>query len=136
MTQALITRQQFSNDQLALVRATVAKGTTPEQFKLFIEVCKHYSLNPFARQIYAVVRGGQMTIQTPIDGYRLSAERSGKYAGQTGPEWCGRGGPWVGVWRNEEAPGAARVGVLGWGFGRGTWGIAGWSSCVLPAGRL
>src|SRR6266487_5283950 len=82
MTQALITRQQFSNDQLALVRATVAKGTTPEQFKLFIEVCKHYSLNPFARQIYAVVRGGQMTIQTSIAIYRcLNGHLAATYDG-------------------------------------------------------
>src|SRR6266487_4241434 len=136
MTQALITRQQFSNDQLALVRATVAKGTTPEQFKLFIEVCKHYSLNPFARQIYAVVRGGQMTIQTSIDGYRLLAERSGKYAGQIGPEWCGPDGQWVDVWLKDEPPAAARIGVLRKDFEKPTWGIAKYKSYVQPSGPL
>jgi hypothetical protein len=63
---------------LTLIRNLVARNTTPDQFRLFIEVCRYHNLNPFARQIYAVVRDGKMSIQTSIDGYRLLAERSGK----------------------------------------------------------
>jgi phage recombination protein Bet len=126
MTQQ-ITR--FTPDQLDLVKNTVAKGTTNDEFRLFIEVCKYHGLNPFARQIYAVVRnsqknGRQLTIQTSIDGYRLLAERSGKYAGQIGPEWCGDDGKWVDVWLSEKPPTAARIGVLRKDFAQPTWGIA------------
>lgn len=134
MTQSVV---QFNNDQLALVKNTVAKGTTNEQFKLFIEVCKYHGLNPFARQIYAVVRNSkqsdgsyekQMTIQTSIDGYRLLAERSGKYAGQLGPEWCGDDNVWKDVWLSDKPPAAARIGVLRKDFAQPTWGVAKYKS--------
>jgi phage recombination protein Bet len=128
--------QQFNTDQLALIRSTIAKGTTPEQFKLFLEVCSHYQLNPFARQIYAVVRSGQMTVQTSIDGFRLMAERTGKYAGQIGPEWCGEDGVWVDVWLKREPPAAARVGIIRRDFERPIWGVARYSSYVQESGPL
>jgi phage recombination protein Bet len=128
----LVPQQQFDNQQLDLIRKTVAKGTTPEQFMLFIEVCKHYRLNPMARQIYAVVRGGQMTIQTSIDGFRLMAERTGLYGGQIGPQWCGEDGEWVDVWLKKEPPAAARVGIVRRDFDLPIWGIARYSSYVQP----
>src|SRR5258708_3183970 len=136
MTQALMTVQQFNDEQLTLIRQTVAKGTTPEQFKLFVEVCKYHGLSPFARQIYAVVRGTQMTIQTSIDGYRLLAERSGKYAGQIGPEWCDDDGQWKDVWLKDTPPVAARVGVLRKDFSQPTWGVAKYKSYVQPSSPL
>lgn len=129
MSQALV---PFTNEQLSVIRTTVAKTTTEDEFKLFIEVCKYHNLNPFARQIYAVVRTGnsgrQMSIQTSIDGYRLLAERSGKYAGQIGPEWCGEDGKWVDVWLSDKPPAAARIGVLRKDFAQPTWGVAKYKS--------
>ena len=136
-SQALMTVQQFNDEQLTLIRQTVAKGTTPEQFKLFVEVCKYHGLNPFARQIYAVVRNSkqtdgsyekQMSIQTSIDGYRLLAERSGKYAGQIGPQWCDTDGEWKDVWLSDKPPAAARIGVLRKDFEQPTWGVAKYKS--------
>jgi phage recombination protein Bet len=127
----------FDNDQLNIIRSTVAKGTNPDQFKLFIEVCKYHGLSPFARQIYAVVRNAkqsdgsyekQMTIQTSIDGYRLLAERSGKYSGQLGPHWCDESGEWKDVWLSDKPPAAARVGVLRKDFAQPTWGVAKYKS--------
>jgi phage recombination protein Bet len=134
MTQTAVV--QFNNDQLALIRQTVAKGTSPEQFNLFVEVCNYHRLNPFARQIYAVVRGGNMVIQTSIDGYRLLAERSGKYAGQLGPEWCGDDGMWKDVWLSDKPPVAARIGVLRKDFAQPTWGIAKYKSYVQESSPL
>src|SRR5579872_1185640 len=129
MTQALV---QFNptDAQLEIIRRTVAKDTTQEQFRLFVEVCKFSGLNPFARQIYAVVRQNQMTIQTSIDGYRLLAERSGKYAGQIGPQWCGKDGKWLDVWLDDAPPAAARIGIIRRDFDQPIWGVAKYKSYV------
>jgi len=71
----------FNADQLALIKTQVAKDCTDSELKLFLAVAQRTGLDPFSRQIYAVKRAGKMTIQTGIDGYRLIADRTGKYAG-------------------------------------------------------
>ncbi len=129
MTQAIARIQpQFSGEELDVIRRTVASKTTKDQFALFIQVCKYSGLNPFARQIYAVVRGNEMTVQTGIDGYRILAERSGKYAGQIGPEWCDESGEWKDVWLSVKPPAAARIGVIRRDFERPIWGVARFTS--------
>ena len=79
----------YSDSQIDLLRETIAKGTTPDQFALFAAYVRRTGLDPFARQIYAIVRRGQngptMTIQTGIDGYRALAEETGKYGGRSKP---------------------------------------------------
>lgn len=52
---------------------------------MFLHVAKKSGLDPFANQIYFVKRKGKATIQTGIDGYRLSASRSGEYGGSDDP---------------------------------------------------
>ena len=94
--------------------------------------CERTGLDPLARQIYSIERrenrNGQWvsvrSIQTSIDGFRLVAERSGKYAGQLGPYWCGEDGQWTDVWVSNSSPAAARVGVLRSDFKEPCWGVA------------
>lgn len=69
----------FNADQIALIKNYLCKGINDDELKLFQAVCKKTGLDPFMKQIYAVKRKDQMTIQTSIDGYRLIAERTGRY---------------------------------------------------------
>ncbi len=70
----------FNEQQIDLIKNSICKGATNEELQFFIYACQRTGLDPFARQIYSVPRGGQRTIQTSVDGFRLIADRSGRYA--------------------------------------------------------
>lgn len=142
---------KYTKAEINLIKKTVAKGASDLELQLFLYVCKQTGLNPLLRQIYSIRRRqwnsekwnqekGKygdydyvMTTQLGIDGLRLIAQRTGEYAGQKGPEWCGKDGAWKDLWvpkKDEPYPFAARVGIKREGFDDVVWGVATWDEYV------
>lgn len=114
----------MTREQTELLKRMILKDASEDELKLFVQICNKTRLDPFARQIYAIRRGNQMNAQVSIDGQRLVAERTGKYAGQLGPYWTGDGKEWVDVWLEKAPPKAAKVGVLRSDFKEPIWAVA------------
>lgn len=79
----------FSQKHIEILKNSICKDLSNEEFEVFLMACTKTQLDPFMRQIYAIKRktknsdgtwGEKMTIQTGVDGLRLIGERTGRYA--------------------------------------------------------
>ena len=81
----------FTPQQLTTIKNTVARDTDQIEFDLFMEACKSYGLDPFRKQIHAVVYSKdkpdkrKMTIIVSRDGLRVLASRCGDYRPASDP---------------------------------------------------
>ena len=98
----------WTPEQTQLISTTIAPGCSNDELRLFAYACQRTGLDPFSRQIYAIKRGGKLTIQVSIDGLRSIAERTGQLDGSQS-YWCGSDGAWVDVWLDSKPPAAAKT---------------------------
>lgn len=81
--------RSFSDDELDIIKTTVAKGATDDELKLFLYYCATQNLNPLAKDVYFTKRNGKngatTAYITSIDTYRSRAEDTGCYAGNDDP---------------------------------------------------
>ena len=87
----LATLGDLEPSQVAIISQHVAPGLTEPELGYFLSVCAAKGFDPFSRQIYAIKRGGKLTIQTGIDGFRAAAHRTNAWAGMDRVEWSGEG---------------------------------------------
>lgn len=124
-------QSRWTPEQRAALAQIGLEKADDANLAMFLHYCQRTGLDPFTRQIYMIgrwdSRAGRLkyTIQMAIDAFRIIAQRSLKYAGQTEPQWCGPDGVWKDVWVDHTRPPvAARIGVLRNGWPMPTYAVA------------
>lgn len=80
-------RGDFDQQQVDLIRATVAKDANDAELAMFLELCRRYELDPFAGQIYCAKMpgkdggSGRISIIVGRDGFLTIAERHPDFEG-------------------------------------------------------
>jgi phage recombination protein Bet len=135
--------KDFPQDQVDLIKRTIARGASTDELQLFLHQCKRTGLDPFTRQIYFTKRRVKNretnqweevgTTQTGIDGFRVIAERTEEYDGSD-TAWCGPDGVWKDAWLSDDPPSAARTIVHRKGCQYPFTAIAKWKEYVQTTG--
>ena len=78
----------YDTGKIELVKDTIARGASDDELMLFLHLAQRSGLDPFSRQIYLIERRANVNgewkttrqPQTGIDGLRLIADRTDRYA--------------------------------------------------------
>jgi phage recombination protein Bet len=88
--------REFSRDEMSVIKDVIARGASDVELKMFVAMAQKLGLDPLSKQIHCVKRrarladgsyGDAMTIVVGIDGYRLVAERTGRYCPGKAPTY-------------------------------------------------
>jgi phage recombination protein Bet len=108
----------------------------------FLSLSRQSGLNPLSNQIWCIGRASkgrvEWAVQTGIDGFRLVADKSAKYAGQDAAEWMTDSGEWVDAFipkLHGDHPLAARVRVYRDDWERPAVGVAEWGAYVQTTAK-
>jgi phage recombination protein Bet len=133
------TAHAYSPAEIALIRDKCLPAehrATDSDLQLLLYFARRTGLDPLLRQIYTRsafdkrTNERKLTVQCTIDGFRLAAQRTGQYEGQTRPEFCGADGKWTDTWLSQKPPVLARVGIWRKGFREPAWGVCRWDAYV------
>ncbi len=81
-TTSLQKTSDWTPDQIELIKNTVAKGCTNDEFKLFIYTAKKYGFDPLIKQVWCVKYGNEpAAIFTGRDGFLHKAHESNQFDG-------------------------------------------------------
>lgn len=123
---SLTERIEFNPEQIKTLKNTICRGASDAELQLFVYACQDLNLNPFLKQIWAIMRRVKnaagsyddvLTIQVGIDGYRVMRDRIRDannvplFEGMDGPQWSDDGKGWYDYPPVNGKPEYARVGV-------------------------
>lgn len=120
--------QEFSAEQLELIKSTVAKGATNDELKLFLYRCKNMGLDPLKPGMVHFVKYGTSpgTMIVGIEGFRSRAERTGKRAGTNRGVIRDENGRCIGAWcevyrKDWDHPAREEVSLAEYNTGKSQW---------------
>jgi len=71
----------WNQARVDFVLKTYCGGADEATASAFVHIARKRRLSPEEKQIYLINRGGKWSVETSIDGFRLIADRSDRYAG-------------------------------------------------------
>src|SRR5882757_5703113 len=93
-------------DRLSNLRAAKFKHVTDDRHWAYIcDECSRLGIHPSAIAVKMELNeySGELEPQiiTTLQVFRTIARNSGKWAGETSPQYCGADGAWVDVWTSD-----------------------------------
>jgi phage recombination protein Bet len=71
----------YNQEQVNLIKNTVAKGATNDELQMFMYLANQYSLDPFKKEIWFMKYNNQTNIMTSRDGYLKYAQLNEDFEG-------------------------------------------------------